>query len=81
VAVFARQLAQLEGSRQAAGLETTASVARDAQGVPLISGGSRGDVAYATGFVHAQERFFQMDLLRRVAAGELSELFGERAAR
>jgi penicillin amidase len=47
--------------------------------VPVISGGSRGDVAYATGFVHAQERFFQMDLLRRVAAGELSELFGERA--
>ncbi|WP_373987577.1 penicillin acylase family protein [Duganella sp. BuS-21] len=72
-------LAQLEGSRQAAGLETTASVARDAHGVPLISGGSRGDVAYATGFVHAQERYFQMDLLRRVAAGELSELFGERA--
>ncbi len=72
-------LPQLEGSRQAAGLETTASVARDEHGVPVISGGSRGDVAYATGFVHAQERFFQMDLLRRVAAGELSELFGERA--
>ncbi|MTV36715.1 penicillin acylase family protein [Duganella radicis] len=72
-------LAQLEGSRQAVGLETTASVARDEHGVPVISGGSRGDVAYATGFVHAQERFFQMDLLRRVAAGELSELFGERA--
>jgi penicillin amidase len=72
-------LAQLEGSLQAAGLETTATVARDAHGVPVISGGSRGDVAYATGFVHAQERFFQMDLLRRVAAGELSELFGERA--
>ncbi|NYE59609.1 penicillin amidase [Duganella sp. 1224] len=72
-------LAQLEGTRQAAGLETTASVARDAHGVPVISGGSRGDVAYATGFVHAQERFFQMDLLRRVAAGELSELFGDRA--
>jgi penicillin amidase len=72
-------LARLEGSQQAAGLESTASVARDAHGVPLISGGSRGDVAYATGFVHAQERYFQMDLLRRVAAGELSEMFGERA--
>jgi penicillin amidase len=71
-------LAQLDGTQQAAGLETTASVARDAHGVPLISGGSRLD-AYATGFVHAQERYFQMDLLRRVAAGELSELFGERA--
>lgn len=72
-------LAQLDGTRQAAGMETTASIARDAHGVPVISGGSRADVAYATGFVHAQERFFQMDLLRRVAAGELSELFGERA--
>nr|WP_161021749.1 penicillin acylase family protein [Duganella lactea] len=72
-------LAQLEGQRQVAGLETTASVARDAHGVPVISGGSRDDVAYATGFVHAQERYFQMDLLRRVPSGELSELFGERA--
>jgi penicillin amidase len=72
-------LAQLDGTRQATGMETTASIARDAHGVPVISGGSRADVAYATGFVHAQERFFQMDLLRRVAAGELSELFGERA--
>jgi len=72
-------LAQLDGTQQVPGLETTASVARDAHGVPLISGGSRLDVAYATGFVHAQERYFQMDLLRRVAAGELSELFGERA--
>ncbi|TFW22810.1 penicillin acylase family protein, partial [Duganella callida] len=72
-------LAQLEGTRRAAGLETSASIARDAHGVPVISGGSRNDVAYATGFVHAQERFFQMDLLRRVAAGELAEMFGERA--
>jgi penicillin amidase len=69
----------LDGMQPAPGLQTTASVARDARGVPLISGGSRLDVAYATGFVHAQERFFQMDLLRRVSAGELSELFGVRA--
>jgi penicillin amidase len=72
-------LAKLDGTQQAPGLETTASVARDAHGVPVISGGSRLDVAYATGFVHAQERYFQMDLLRRAAAGELSELFGARA--
>jgi penicillin amidase len=72
-------LAKLDGTQQAPGLETTASVARDAHGVPLISGGSRLDVAYATGFVHAQERYFQMDLLRRVSAGELAELFGARA--
>lgn len=72
-------LAQLDGTVQAAGLEASTSVARDEHGVPVISGGSRLDVAYATGFVHAQERYFQMDLLRRVSSGELSELFGARA--
>lgn len=72
-------LPQLDGARRAAGLGAAVSVARDARGVPVISGASRADVAYATGFVHAQERFFQMDLLRRVAAGELAELFGARA--
>ena len=72
-------LAQLDGTQHAAGLQGAVTVARDAHGVPLISGASRLDVAYATGYVHAQERYFQMDLLRRVAAGELSELFGARA--
>jgi penicillin amidase len=72
-------LAQLDGERKAAGLAAEVTVARDAAGVPLITGASRADVAYATGFVHAQERFFQMDLLRRTAAGELAELFGPRA--
>jgi penicillin amidase len=72
-------LARLDGVQTAAGLHATVSVTRDAHGVPLISGSDRGDVAYATGFVHAQERFFQMDTLRRVAAGELSELFGSRS--
>ena len=72
-------LAQLDGTRQVAGLSGPVSVARDDRGVPLISGASRLDVAYATGFVHAQERYFQMDLLRRVAAGELAEMFGARA--
>lgn len=72
-------LAQLDGERAAAGLSAPVEVARDAGGVPLISGATRLDVAYATGFVHGQERFFQMDLLRRTAAGELAELFGPKA--
>ena len=72
-------LAQLDGERQVAGLAGEVRVERDAGGAPLISGASRLDVAYATGFVHAQERFFQMDLLRRTAAGELAELFGPKA--
>ncbi|MET3134519.1 penicillin amidase [Oxalobacteraceae bacterium GrIS 1.11] len=72
-------LARLDGIQAGAGLGAKVSIARDARGVPLISGGDRLDVAYATGFVHAQERFFQMDLLRRSGAGELAELFGPRA--
>jgi penicillin amidase len=71
--------AQLDGTRRGAGLASPVTVARDARGVPLISGANRLDLAYATGFVHAQERFFQMDLLRRVGAGELAELFGAQA--
>jgi penicillin amidase len=72
-------LATMDGTVTAAGLGGPVTVARDARGVPLISGAERADIAYATGYVHAQDRFFQMDLLRRVGAGELSELFGARA--
>jgi len=69
-------LPQLEGESTVAGLGAAVSIERDALGVPTIRGENRTDVARALGFVHAQERFFQMDLLRRKGAGELSELFG-----
>jgi penicillin amidase len=72
-------MAQLDGTRHVAGLNGAVSVTRDDRGVPLFSGSDRYDLAYAAGFVHAQDRFFQMDLLRRVGAGELAELFGPRA--
>ena len=72
-------MAQLDGIRNAPGLGAAVSVARDDHGVPLLQGSNRFDLAYATGFIHAQDRFFQMDLLRRVGAGELAELFGPRA--
>lgn len=71
-----RSLPQLDGERPVSGLSAPVSVARDAQGVPTIEGATRADVAQALGFVHAQERFFQMDLSRRRAAGELSALIG-----
>src|SRR5439155_1533392 len=54
-------------------------IERDSRGVPTIEAASRLDLAFATGFVHAQDRFFQMDLSRRLAAGELAELFGPNA--
>src|SRR5688572_3748467 len=74
-----RSLPQLEGTRVLAGLSATVTVDRDALGVPTTKGSSPLDFARALGFVHAQDRFFQMDLSRRRAAGELSELFGRAA--
>jgi penicillin amidase len=69
-------LPMLDGSRALRGLASPVHVARDALGVPTVEGASRMDVARATGWLHAQDRFFQMDLLRRKGAGELAELFG-----
>lgn len=72
-------LPDLDGDLPLAGLEHEVTVERDALGVPTIRGQSRIDVARALGYLHAQERFFQMDLLRRQPAGELAELFGPMA--
>lgn len=71
-------LPRLEGEAAVAGLTAPVTIERDALGVPTIRAGSRLDAARATGFLHAQERYFQMDFLRRQAAGELAELVGER---
>jgi penicillin amidase len=69
-------LAQLDGEVRLVGLAGPVTVERDALGVPTIRATTRLDATRALGYVHSQERFFQMDLLRRRAAGELSELFG-----
>jgi penicillin amidase len=61
------------------GLSSRVEITRDSLGVPTLRGQTRVDVARATGFVHAQDRFFQMDLARRRAAGELAALVGPRA--
>ena len=72
-------LPQLEGPRQLAGLQNAVEVTRDALGIPTVRAGNRRDLARAMGFLHAQDRFFQMDLARRRAAGELAALVGGRA--
>jgi penicillin amidase len=74
-------LPQLEGRRVLVGLRAPVRIERDALGVPTILGANRPDVARATGFLHGQDRFFQMDLLRRRAAGELAEIVGRVAVR
>lgn len=70
-------LPPLDGGVPVETLTAEATVERDVRGIPVISAASRTDLAFATGFAHGQDRFFQMDLSRRLAAGELSELFGE----
>lgn len=69
-------LPRLDGTLRVAGLGAPVTITRDARGVPTLSAASRSDLAFATGFLHAQDRFFEMDLSRRLAAGELAELFG-----
>ncbi|MAP48944.1 MAG: hypothetical protein CMH90_05630 [Oceanicaulis sp.] len=58
-------------------LDSPAHVVRDANGIAHIFGDSDADVMAALGYVHASERFFQMDMARRYMRGELSALFGE----
>jgi penicillin amidase len=72
-------LPQVDGAAPIGSLTANVRVDRDALGVPTITGANREDVARALGFVHAQDRFFQMDLQRRQPAGELSGLVGPRA--
>ena len=72
-------LPQLDGERAMQGAAAAITIERDLLGIPTITGATRLDVARGLGFVHAQDRFFQMDLARRRAAGELSELFGSAA--
>ncbi|MEE4172922.1 MAG: penicillin acylase family protein [Xanthomonadales bacterium] len=72
-------LPRLDGTVTATGLEAPVRLHRDAQGLLTVQGQNRADIAFGLGFAHAQDRFFQMDLQRRNAAGELAALFGDRA--
>ncbi len=72
-------LPQLDGQVKTSALVAGVTVERDALGTVTINAASRADATWALGFVQAQERFFEMDLMRRSAAGELAELFGPAA--
>ncbi len=74
--IFRASLPRLDGELAIPGLRAVVTIERDANGVPTIRAENRRDLARATGYVHAQDRFFQMDLQRRLSAGELSELLG-----
>ena len=74
-------LPQLDGAIQVAGLSAPVEVLRDARGVPHLRASSLHDLFFTQGYVTAQDRLWQMDLSRRLAEGELSEVFGERTLR
>jgi penicillin G amidase len=71
-----RPLPQLDGSAFVPGLQSDVTVERDNWGVPHIRAASVEDLAEAQGYVTAQDRLWQMDLLRRAARGQLSEVLG-----
>jgi penicillin amidase len=74
--VLRRSLPQVEGSMVIAGLAQPVTIDRDQWGRPWIRANSIEDAVTAQGYVMAQDRLWQMDLLRRAAAGDLSEIFG-----
>lgn len=69
-------LPPLDGERRLPGLGGTATLSRDSLGTAAVRASDEADAARVIGFAHGQDRFFQMDLLRRQAAGELSALVG-----
>ena len=68
---------QTDGQIKLDGLQGEVTVIRDKRGVPHIYASSTHDLFMAQGFIHAQDRFWQMEFWRRIGSGRLSELFGE----
>ena len=69
-------LPQLDGSIKVPGLSAPVRVVRDRHGVPRIEAANLSDLYFAQGYVIAQDRLWQMDSMRRFAAGELAEVLG-----
>src|SRR5688572_3404060 len=67
---------QIDGEIQVDGLESPVNIYRDAMGIPHIYADTSHDLFFAQGYVHAQERFWQMDAWRHIGSGRLSEMFG-----
>ncbi|HYW39817.1 MAG TPA: penicillin acylase family protein [Terriglobales bacterium] len=70
-------LPQLDGSVTVPGISSSVRVVRDEHGMPTIEAATLEDLFFAQGYVTAQDRLWQMDMMRRAAAGELSEVIGE----
>ncbi|MFK7931820.1 MAG: penicillin acylase family protein [Myxococcota bacterium] len=79
LAATKRSHPSLDGAMTASGVQADLTIRRDANGVPHIQADSEQDAWFGLGYVHAQDRLFQLDLNRRIAHGHVSELLGERA--
>ncbi len=71
-----RAFPQTSGSCTVAGLESAVDISRDAWGVPHVKAETEHDLFFAQGYVHAQDRLWQMDHYRRIGAGRQAEIFG-----
>jgi penicillin amidase len=78
---FRSSLPPQSGEVRIQGISTSVHIVRDAQGVPVIKADSDRDVFFATGYVHAQDRLWQLEVQRRVVRGRLSEVFGKETVR
>lgn len=74
-----RSLPDYSATHEVAGISADVEIVRDGNAIPHIFGQSDSDVFFGLGFAHAQDRLWQMEILRRTAQGRLSELFGERS--
>ncbi|MGE5223013.1 MAG: penicillin acylase family protein [Omnitrophica WOR_2 bacterium] len=72
-----RSFPQTQGEIHLGGLKGPVDIYRDAYGIPQIYAASEHDLFFAEGYVHAQDRFWQMDFWRHIGSGRLSEMFGE----
>ncbi len=78
---FARSLPDYDGRYSVEDITSPVEIVRDNANVPHVFGETDEDVYFGLGFAHAQDRLWQMTMLRRTAQGRLSELFGERTFR
>ena len=74
--IFSRSFPQLEGEIQVEGLQNPVEVYRDSFGVPHIYASNSDDLFFAQGYVHAQDRFWQMDFWRHIGSGRQAEMLG-----
>ncbi|WP_212523156.1 penicillin acylase family protein [Actibacterium sp. MT2.3-13A] len=76
-----RSLPEYQAAHRVEGISAPVEIVRDNANVPHIFGESDADVFFGLGFAHAQDRLWQMTMMRRTAQGRLSEIFGPRSAR